>query len=98
MKTTWRKIANRLRGFGFEIPIVGGGVSAEWEPPALWETIAQEVITFLEDKRVLYNDFELETPDFCVQSVINIREHLTDQLQRMENKPGLPAHLRYMRG
>ncbi len=73
-------------------------VSVEWSLPKPENEIAQDVISFLEDKRVLYNDYELEVPSHCAESVIHIREYLTQQLQGMPNTLGLPAQLRMMRG
>lgn len=43
-------------------------------------TVARRVIRFLEDQRVLYNPSELEQPDHCVQSVLDIRRFLTAEL------------------
>lgn len=49
----WKEVANRMRGFSLGIGPIS--VGAEWEPPTLEQDIAQRVITFLEDRRVLFN-------------------------------------------
>ncbi len=41
------------------------------------------MIAFLEDRRVLYVPDELEVPSHCVQSVIEIRRCLTEELFRL---------------
>jgi hypothetical protein len=68
------EILSRLRGFSTPI----GGLS--WEAPEAEAAVARRVIRFLEDRRVLYNPSELEQPQHCVMSVIEIRRFLTEQL------------------
>jgi hypothetical protein len=94
----FKDIAKRMRGFSFELPIVGGGAGVEWEPPQLERDIAQRVITFLEDRRALFRHFDLEVSSDVVRSVQQMRGFLTDILQEMPNEPGLAQNLRYMRG
>lgn len=54
------EIANRLAGISTPI----GGVS--WQPAELELSAARRVVTFLEDRRVLYSPSELEVPSHCV--------------------------------
>jgi len=61
---------------GFSTPF--GGLS--WTAPEAEVLVARRVVRFLEDRRVLYNPSELEEPRHCVQSVIEIRQFLTDEL------------------
>ena len=42
--------------------------------------VARKVITFLEDRRVLFVVYELESPSHCAESIVKIREFLTEQL------------------
>jgi len=88
---TFKEIANRITGIS--IPVFG----ISWNPPKLEKQIAEKVITFLEDKRALYNPFELETPEHCRQSIIQIREFLTEQLYDVKRDSGLTNTLRAMR-
>lgn len=85
------EIASRITGFS--IPVFG----VSWNPPVPEVAFAQRLITFLEDRRVLFNDNELETPEYCAQSVIKIREHLTDTLQQLGANGNLADHIRPMR-
>jgi hypothetical protein len=87
----FKEIANRVTGIS--IPIFG----ISWNPPKLEKKVAQNVITFLEDRRVLYNPFELESPENCKQSVIAIREFLTQQLFDVERDSEIGVVLQGMR-
>ncbi|MGO9899683.1 MAG: DUF6650 family protein [Solirubrobacteraceae bacterium] len=68
------EILSRLDGISTPI----GGVS--WTPPESDVAVARRVLVFLEDRRVLYEPYEAEVPNHCVQSVLEIRRFLTDQL------------------
>jgi hypothetical protein len=55
------------------------------------------VVAFLEDRRVLFVPSEMEAPDHCVQSVLEIRRFLTNELQALCGGGELEASLRAMR-
>lgn len=86
-------IAGRLSGLSF--PIIGGGIS--WSPAEAERTSAQRVITFLEDRRVLFRPTEMEVPEHCIQSVIEIRHFLTSELGKLERGSALAQNLKAMR-
>jgi hypothetical protein len=85
------EIANRLTGISTPF----GGAS--WQPAELEIAGARRVIAFLEDRRVLYDPCEMEVPDHCVRSVIEIRHCLTEELGKLEGCSELAASLRAMR-
>jgi hypothetical protein len=85
------EIANRLTGISTPI----GGVS--WQPAELELSAARRVVTFLEDRRVLYTPSELEVPTHCVDSVLQIRRFLTSEIGKLATKSDLAASLRAMR-
>lgn len=87
----FEEIINRLTGIS--CPVFG----ISWNPSETNRAIAQRVITFLEDRRVLYNPSEIEIPDHCVQSVVRIREYLTNELARLDSKDGIAEIFRAMR-
>ncbi|MBM3235986.1 hypothetical protein FJZ31_06765 [Candidatus Poribacteria bacterium] len=64
-----------------------GGV--EWEYGVADNVQAQNIVDFLSNRRVLFNDVELEVPRFCVESVHKIRQFLTDTLQ--DNQQDTPV-------
>lgn len=87
----FKDIASRLTGISS--PIFG----VSWNPPEAERSVAKRVITFLEDRRVLYSPSELEIPDHCVQSVIEIRRSLTTEIAKLEEKSDISASLRALR-
>ena len=87
----YREILARLNGFS--TPVFG----VSWNPPVPEITVAKRVVVFLENRRVLYNVYELEVPDHCVRSVIEIRHFLTEILGQLTDQQKLAVNLRAMR-
>ncbi len=79
-------ITSRLTGIS--CPIFG----VSWTPPASERDTAKGVVAFLEDRRVLYNASELEVPEHCVHSVIEIR-HRQIEMGPIEMGPHLSSSL-----
>lgn len=78
---------------GFSVPIFG----IQWNPPEADQATARRVIAFLEDRRILYVPSEMEVPSHGVQSVLRIREFLTDELGKLTGDSQLAQSLRAMR-
>jgi hypothetical protein len=87
----FEEIASRITGFSS--PVFG----VSWNPPEPEVTAARRVITFLEDRRVLFVPSTMEVPDHCIQSVIEIRHFLTDELGRSGGESDLAQSVRAMR-
>lgn len=87
----FKEIASRLTGFS--VPIFG----ISWEPPEPEIKAARRVVAFLEDRRVLFSPSEMEVPDHCVQSVLEIRHFLTSELGHLDTSSELAQSLRGMR-
>jgi len=85
------EIAHRLTGISTPL----GGVS--WQASESEAATARHVISFLEDRRVLYAPDEMEVPSHCVHSVLEIRRFLTSELGKLENASNLAASLHAMR-
>ena len=85
------EIVSRITGFS--VPIFG----LSWNPSESQRTIARNVITYLEDRRVLYNPYSFEDPKDCVNSVIEIRKFLTEKISNLGNDSELGNNLRSMR-
>ena len=85
------EIATRLTGIS--CPLFG----VSWNPPEPERAIARRVVTFLENRRVLYSPYDFEVPDHCVHSVIEIRHYLTDELQKLDADKEIAKQLRGMR-
>jgi hypothetical protein len=60
--------------------------------------MARRLITFLEDRRVLFALPEMENPAHCVESVLKIREYLTTELAAAPESGELAQHLPALRG
>jgi len=85
------EISSRITGIS--CPVFG----VSWKPPKPDRDIAREILRFLEDRRVLYNPCEMEVPDHCVRSVLEIRKYLTNVLQKIPEKSKLFESLKAMR-
>jgi hypothetical protein len=70
----FNEILKRLNGIS--TPVFG----ISWNPSQTDKDQAKEIIAFLEDRRVLYNPSEMEMPDHCVQSVLEMRKFLTEKI------------------
>lgn len=86
-----KEILGRITGIS--CPIFG----VSWDPPSTDRSIAGRIITFLEDRRVLYAPSEVEIPRHCIVSVIEIRRFLTDNIQETGEDSTLQNHLRALR-
>ncbi|HWB85759.1 MAG TPA: DUF6650 family protein [Bryobacteraceae bacterium] len=87
----WKEAVNRING----ISIVSFGV--QWAPRTMDTEVARRVLRFLEDRRVLYNDYAWEEPEHCVRSVLEIRRFLTDEIAKQDDGADLLGPLRAMR-
>jgi hypothetical protein len=87
----FKEIINRLTGVS--TPIFG----VQWNPSEITVTKARRIIVYLEDRRVLYAPWQMEIPQFCVESVIEIRQFLTAELGGVDNNSELAQSLRAMR-
>ena len=91
MKITFREIASRITGLS--TPVFG----VSWNPPESERKIVRDVIVFLEDRRVLYNPFAIELEHEVTDSALEIREMLTDAIQRLPDNSQALSALRAMR-
>lgn len=78
---------------GISCPIFG----VSWTAPDAERLVARRVLAFLEDRRVLYVDSELEVPYHCVQSILEIRETLSRELGTLKSEREIAQSLRAMR-
>jgi hypothetical protein len=87
----FKEIINRVTGLS--VPIFG----IQWNPKELEVEKARRVIAFLEDKRVLYKPDSMEVPEHCVDSVLDIRRFLTNEISNLKSDTELSKNLRAMR-
>jgi len=93
VKLPFCEIANRITGF--EIPVFGGGLS--WNPSTLDIDVARRLLTFLEDRRALYQPYACETAEYVVRSILDIRQRLTSDLEQLDRTSTLAHSLAAMR-
>lgn len=81
-----QSLLSRLGGFS----AFGFGVS--FKAPEPERVVVRDVITALEDKRALYVGAIWEQPDHVVQSILQMRQELTNGLKRIgDNSPAKDA-------
>jgi hypothetical protein len=59
--------------------------------------IARTIVRELENRRVLYNDYELEIPKWVVKSVQEMRQFFHEMLRDSREESALSNHIRAMR-
>ncbi len=93
------EILRRLNSIGFTVPLVGGGLSATLAPPSEAEAHrAGRILTFLENRRVLFDPMDVEIEEYAAQSILDIRRFLADELMQLDRTSVLAASLRGMLG
>lgn len=89
------EIMRRIKGFSTPL----GGL--DWDVPIPQRAIAEKVVVYLEDRRVLTMPRAVtdavEDPDHCVASVLQIRETLTQILMEPDTGDDLAENLKAMR-
>jgi len=86
------EVARRLTGIS--CPIFG----VSWDPGVAKIASARRVLTYLEDRRVLYAPWEVEIPEHCVDSILEMRRFMTNQLGNLDgHDEDIAPHLRAIR-
>jgi hypothetical protein len=91
MKMNFQEVSHRITGIS--CPFFG----VSWNPPESERRIAKRIISFLEDRRVLYSPYDLEVPMHCVDSIIEIRRYLTNELGSITKDSEIEKCLRALR-
>jgi len=88
------KIADLSRRItGFSTPFFG----VSWKPPTADRDAVRAFLTFLEDRRVLFNPFHLEVEYQVQQSIQQIREQCTTAISALPDDSPAVAPLRGIR-
>jgi hypothetical protein len=78
---------------GISVPV--GGI--QWEYREADADVAARIVSFLEDRRVLYVPSEAELPKHAISSVLEIRRFLTHELGAVADRPDIADTIRALR-
>ena len=84
-------VARRITGIS--TPVFG----VSWSPPENTRDIARRLVAFLEDRRALYAEYNMEYGPWVIESVLEIRSELTAILQACPEETNLTDPMRAMR-
>ncbi|MBN2285194.1 MAG: hypothetical protein JXI43_02005 [Tissierellales bacterium] len=90
-KLKGKQLAKRLTGISTPI----GGIS--WTPPIDERDVAKQLLVFLEDRRALYMPYDMEFGPYVMDSIIEIRQRLTQDLERISRSSVLGESISAMR-
>ena len=79
----FKEIIERINGLSAGMG--GFSIGASWNPTKTDKDHVKEIVTYLEDRRVLYNPSEMEVPHHCVDSVLDIRRFLTAKINDIQD-------------
>lgn len=87
----FKEILSRITGFS--VPIFG----IQWQPMPAQAKVARDLIRKLEDRRVLFRQGQGERSQYCVSSVLDMRQILTTSMQEVETSSPLYKQLQKIR-
>jgi len=90
-KLKGKQLATRLTGISTPI----GGIS--WTPPVDERDVAKQLLVYLEDRRALYMPYDMEVGPYVMDSIIEIRQRLTKDLEKISRSSVLGESLSAMR-
>ena len=91
VKLKGKQLAKRLTGISTPI----GGIS--WTPPVDERNVAKQLLVYLEDRRVLFMPYDREYGPFVMKSIIEIRQRLTQDLEKISRSSVLGESISAMR-
>lgn len=90
-KLKGKALAKRLTGISTPI----GGLS--WTPPVDERDVAKQLLIFLEDRRALFMPYNMEVDLYVVDSILEIRQRLTEDLEKISRSSVLGESISGMR-
>jgi hypothetical protein len=95
VKISFQELKSRITGV--EISTIYGGIGISWNPTKSEMETARGLITFLEDRRALYNPYEAETARYAIRSIQTVRDRLTQDLGQLDHSSQLAQWIRGIR-
>ena len=90
-KLKGKQLAKRLTGISTPI----GGIS--WTPPVDERDVAKQLLVYLEDRRALYMPYDMEVGPYVIDSIIEIRQRLSNDIEKVSRSSVLGESLSAMR-
>lgn len=90
-KLKGKQLANRLTGISTPI----GGLS--WTPPVDERDVSKQLLVFLEDRRALFMPYDMEVGPYVVDSILEVRQRLTEDLEQISRSSVLGESIAAMR-
>jgi hypothetical protein len=90
-KLKGKQLAKRLTGISTPI----GGIS--WTPPIDERDVAKQLLVYLEDRRALFMPYAMEVGPYVMDSILEIRQRLTKDLEKVSRSSVLGESLSAMR-
>jgi hypothetical protein len=90
-KLKGKQLAHRLTGISTPI----GGLS--WTPPVDEREVAKQLLVFLEDRRALFMPYNMEVAPYVDDSILEIRQRLTEDLEKISRSSVLGESVSAMR-
>lgn len=87
----WQEVLQRITGIN--CPVLG----VQWNPPEPERDVVRRVLAYLEGRRVLFWDAKFEYPDQCEQSVLKIRDMLSNEMAAFDPDTHVRVQLEAMR-
>jgi hypothetical protein len=90
-KIPFAEIARSITGIS--TPVFG----VSWNPPKSKRDVVRRIVTYLEDRRALYEEQHMEYTPWVEESVLEIRKELTEVLKQCPEDETLTEPIRAMR-
>lgn len=90
-KVAYKRAARSITGIS--TPFFG----VSWNPPDDKRRIVRDLVTFMEDRRALFEDYSREYGPWVIDSVSQMRDELTATIRRCGEDPDIEAPVRAMR-
>jgi len=90
-KLKGKQLATRLTSISTPI----GGVS--WTPPVDEHDVAKKLLVFMEDRRAMFMPYDMEVGHYVIDSIQEIRQRLTEDLEQISRSSVLGESVSAMR-
>ncbi len=90
-RISWKDIAKRITGISTAV------IGVSWNQGPDERKIAEEIVTYIENKGLFYAPFEWEHPEECFTAAATARDGLTELMQRLNRDMKVFEHAESIR-